>query len=122
MPKFIVEGADESGENYQPDNNGAPFHLFCPQMQDWLPEPYPTREAAEAAREKLESLSYYARPGIGGLIKLYRLQDDPAAGATTQETIRHAMAAAQVPVATFTSADEFEAFTGVKLAAFNGVN
>lgn len=105
MPKFIVEGQFEDG-THQPDGEGTPFLLFSPTMQDWLPTPYNTREAAEAARAKLESLTHYAVNEFGH-VKLYRLDEDATKSFP--------------PVATFTSRAEFERFVGKSMDAFNGV-
>lgn len=109
MSKFQVEGMDEQG-GYRPDANGAPFMLFCPAIQDWLPGRYVTRQIAETVRALYErSIDYYAVIEFA-TVKLYRLDGDIAVWGGKGR---------QAPVATFESVAEFERFTKKPLREFN---
>lgn len=49
---FVVEGTDAGG-NLSPDGTAAPFAIFDPAAQDWLPKTYASREEAETALREI---------------------------------------------------------------------
>jgi len=109
MSKFIVEGKD-ADDTYRPDAEGAPFMLFCPAIQDWLPAEFPTRDMAEFMRRFYENrIEYYGVVQFGH-VNLYRLDSDHV-----DTKVRVA------PIANFASVEEFERFTRKSLREFNEV-
>jgi hypothetical protein len=111
VSKFIVEGKD-ADDTYRPDADGAPFVLFCPAIQDWLPGRYETRAVAETVRKVFENLiEYYATVQFGH-VNLYRLDRDAKVWGGKGKI---------APVATFASVEEFERFTKKSIKEFNEV-
>jgi len=109
MSKFIVEGRDET-DTLRPDAEGAPFMLFCPAIQDWLPGKYATRQIAETVRAVYErNIEYYAVTEFTH-VKLYRLDGDEQVWGGKGRL---------APIATFTSIEEFERFAKKPMREFN---
>lgn len=56
-PRYVVDG--HMAENEESDLDGfgqfPPFRIFMPDEQDYLPETYQTREAAQAVADRLNN-------------------------------------------------------------------